>query len=166
MNTHTDPPPTGPPPQPRLPLPLLSERAPDAPHVVRQWLATAHEIPARAQAEWADQGVALLPLGRRFAAIRIPGTLIDAAVGSDTPDRVAGVLRTVLDGPVIHDRLSTGPVHYAHGRGIPWWNANDTPSSPAAPTSASPTSTRHLLGQPTRPRSRRGFPAPGPRRDP
>lgn len=126
MNTHADPPPPSPAPR----LPLRSERAPDAPHVVREWLASAHEVPARAQAEWSDQGVALLPLGRRFAAVRVPGVLVHTAAGTDMPEQVADMLCAVLDGPVIHDHLSAGPVYYAlaaYGRGTSWWGADDTP---------------------------------------
>ncbi|WP_406436575.1 hypothetical protein OHB14_62005 [Streptomyces sp. NBC_01613] len=111
-------------------LPQCSDRHPDPPEVIRHWLATAHPIPSRAYAEWTEQGVALLPLGRRFNAIRIPGDLVHAATGSDQPERVAETVRDALDGPVIHDHLTTGPTYYAlvpYSRGIPWLGANDTP---------------------------------------
>ncbi|MFI6567111.1 hypothetical protein [Streptomyces sp. NPDC050534] len=112
------------------PLPRRSDRRPDAPEVIRHWLATAHPTPERAYLEWSEQGVALLPLGRRFNAIRIPGRLIHAAAGSDAPDQVSRMLRDTLDGPVIHDHLSVGPAYYAlgpHGRHIAWPGGNDTP---------------------------------------
>ncbi|MFF4361021.1 hypothetical protein [Streptomyces sp. NPDC001604] len=111
-------------------LPLRSDRHPDPPEVVKHWLATAHPTPQRAYAEWTDQGVALIPLGRRFNAIRIPGPLIHAATGSDQPDHLAQTMQDRLDGPVIHDHLTTGATYYAlvpYGPGIPWLGANDTP---------------------------------------
>lgn len=60
----------------------------------------------------------------------LPGALIHAAADSDTPDLVADTVREALDGPVIHDHLTTGPTYYAlvaHGRGLRWLGANDTP---------------------------------------
>jgi len=39
-------------------------------------------------------------------------------------------MRDALDGPVIHDHLTTGPTYYAlvpYAPGIPWLGANDTP---------------------------------------
>jgi hypothetical protein len=111
-------------------LPLRSDRPPDPPDVIAHWLATTHAIPRRAYAEWTDQGVALLPLGRRFSAIRIPGDLLHAATGSSEPEQVARAVRGMLDGPVIHDPLTTGAAYYAlvpYGRSTPWLGANDTP---------------------------------------
>lgn len=125
MNPHTHHPPTEP-----AHLPLRSDRREDAPEVIRHWLATAHPTPSRAYTEWTEQGVALLPLGRRFNAIRIPGALVHAATGSDTPDRVAQAVSDALDGPVIHDQLTAGPTYYAlvpYAPGISWLGANDTP---------------------------------------
>lgn len=59
---------------------------------VRDWLAKAHPVPRQAMAEWANHGVALLPLGARFDAVRVPASRIHAAVGSDEPSVVAGTL--------------------------------------------------------------------------
>ncbi|WP_307671764.1 hypothetical protein [Streptomyces sp. V4I2] len=86
----------------------------------------------QAYTEWADQSVALLPLGRRFNAIRIPGILIHAATHThtDAPELLAQAVRNALDGPVIHDHLSTGATYYAlipHSRGLPWLGTHDTP---------------------------------------
>jgi hypothetical protein len=111
-------------------LPLRSDRPPDPPEVITHWLATTHKVPSRAYTEWTDQGVALLPLGRRFNAIRIPGDLLHAATHSSAPERVAQTMRDMLDGPVIHDHLTTGPTYYAlvpYRPRTPWLGANDTP---------------------------------------
>lgn len=81
--------------------------------VITDWLARAHPMPEHARAEWAVEGVALLPLGRQFAAVRIPGPLVHAALGSADEDVVAELLSLRLRGPVIHDHRSTGPTYYA-----------------------------------------------------
>lgn len=62
----------------------------------------------------------LLPLGDHLSAVRIPGVLVHAAVGSDEPSVIADCLAERLQGPVIHDPgfdryyalvlSSTGPV--------------------------------------------------------
>ncbi|WP_240678199.1 hypothetical protein [Streptomyces griseoviridis] len=81
--------------------------------LISDWLARAHPVPRQAHLEWSEQGVALLPLGRLFAAIRLPGELVYAAVGSADTDRVAAALRTRLKGPVIHDRRVAGVTYYS-----------------------------------------------------
>ncbi|WP_051827475.1 hypothetical protein [Streptomyces bicolor] len=80
---------------------------------ISEWLARAHPAPQQACSEWSDQGVALLPLGRLFAAIRVPADLVYAAVGSEDSAQVADILRMWLRGPVIHDHRSVGPTYYA-----------------------------------------------------
>jgi hypothetical protein len=81
--------------------------------LITEWLARAHPAPETAQAEWAHHGVALLPLGVLFAAVRLPGDLVHAAVGSHAHAQVAAVLQERLQGPVIHDYRTTGPCYYA-----------------------------------------------------
>jgi hypothetical protein len=81
--------------------------------LITEWLARAHPAPEQARAEWSNQGVALLPLGRRFAAVRLPGAMVHAAAGSDVPDIVAKALSERLSGPVIHDHRTAGPTYYA-----------------------------------------------------
>ncbi|MVO83870.1 hypothetical protein GPA10_03585 [Streptomyces sp. p1417] len=54
-------------------------------------------------AGWAEHGVALLPLGVRFDALRVPGRLVHTAVGSDEPATVGAALRDWLHGPVVRD---------------------------------------------------------------
>lgn len=94
------------------------DREPDKPGEVRARLASAHEDPGQAMAEWSKQGLALLPLGRRFGAIRIPGVLVHAAAQSDDRETVAAVVAHHLQGPVIHDLRFVGPTYFAL---VPWW---------------------------------------------
>lgn len=111
-------------------LPAPAAREPDAPETLRKWLARAHEAPSQARSEWTAQGVALLPLGWTFGAIRIPGTLVHAAVGSDEPQAVAEFLSGALQGPVIHDTMAVGRFYYALVPEWPhatWSGATDTP---------------------------------------
>ncbi|MEV0185153.1 hypothetical protein AB0I54_38615 [Streptomyces sp. NPDC050625] len=76
-------------------------------------LATQHwllsTLPAfrreRARMEWQEHGVTLLPLGTLFAAVRLPGPLVQAAAASTTPADIDAVLGEALQGaPVICDR--------------------------------------------------------------
>jgi len=85
----------------------------DMDRLIAQWLARAHPVPEQARAEWATQGVALLPLGKLFCAVRLPGDLVSAAVSSAAADQVADALAKLLQGPVIHDHRSTGATYYA-----------------------------------------------------
>ncbi|MEV8016904.1 hypothetical protein AB0O76_11255 [Streptomyces sp. NPDC086554] len=67
-------------------------------------------MPGRALSEWSTWTVALLPLGRLFAAVRIEERLVHAAAGSVEPESVADYLAGRLQlGPVIHD---SGNRHY------------------------------------------------------
>lgn len=94
-----------------------------------EWLARAADLPATARHEWQDRGVALLPCGRTFGAVRLPATLVHAAAGSDTTATVTAALR-MLDGPVIHDGRVTSPYYalvQAHA-GLVWDGAEDTPA--------------------------------------
>ncbi|MEV6947053.1 hypothetical protein AB0N07_34850 [Streptomyces sp. NPDC051172] len=81
--------------------------------LISEWLARAHPVPQRARAEWSNQAVALLPLGGLFAAVRLPGELVHAAVNSEDASQVASALDALLQGPVIHDHRTTGPTYYA-----------------------------------------------------
>ncbi|MEU8772857.1 hypothetical protein [Streptomyces sp. NPDC048606] len=75
------------------------------------WYARCLDDPAVAHAEWRERGVAVLPLGARFEAVRIPDALARAATLSDRDDVVGLVLAVALEGPVIHD--ARGRNHYA-----------------------------------------------------
>ncbi|MFJ2962463.1 putative ATP-grasp-modified RiPP [Streptomyces collinus] len=81
--------------------------------VVSEWLARTHPDPGRVWTEWATQGVALLPLGRRFAAVRMPSEIVHAAVRSEDPDRVGAELGGLLGGGIIFDRRVAGGTYYA-----------------------------------------------------
>ncbi|WP_328930680.1 hypothetical protein OG429_40790 (plasmid) [Streptomyces sp. NBC_00190] len=69
------------------------------------WLAGSHARPEQVRAEWRERGIAVLPIGSAFDAVRLPEQLVHAAVG----DRALGqaytdfALEVHLDGPVIHD---------------------------------------------------------------
>ncbi|PBC98703.1 hypothetical protein BX281_6784 [Streptomyces sp. Ag82_O1-15] len=80
---------------------------------ITEWLARTHPVPEQARAEWSNQGVALLPLGRWFAAVRLTGALVHAALDSDDPGVVTEGLSARLRGPVIHDHRTTGQTYYA-----------------------------------------------------
>ncbi|MFE3992049.1 hypothetical protein ACFXPW_10260 [Streptomyces goshikiensis] len=68
-----------------------------------EWLAASHPNPKDVWAEWVGRGVAVLPLGTLFGAVRIPEAVVHAAVESAEPKRVNAVLADRLEGPVIHD---------------------------------------------------------------
>lgn len=70
---------------------------------VDRWLAQAQAAPEQACREWQDGGVALLPCGTRFCAVRIPTRLVHAAVGTCEETAVNAALASALDGPVIRD---------------------------------------------------------------
>lgn len=69
------------------------------------WLLSAHPAPDRARKEWAAEGgLALLPLGTLFSAVRIPARLVHAAAGREDPAAVDAFLAEALHGgPVICD---------------------------------------------------------------
>lgn len=78
---------------------------------VEQWLLEAAKDPQHTRQWWREHGVALLPLGTLFSAVRIPGRLIVALTASTEPDGIDAFLGQVLDGPVICD--PRGPRYYA-----------------------------------------------------
>lgn len=89
------------------------------------WLASAHSAPAVVHREWGgDAGLALIPLGRRFEAVRIPESVARHALDSgDQPGVTSGLARHLQGGPVIHD--PGGQRYYAlvpTGTAL-WWRA-------------------------------------------
>jgi putative ATP-grasp target RiPP len=80
---------------------------------ISEWLARTHPVPERVRTEWAAQGVALLPLGEGFAAVRMASDVVHAAVRSEDQDRVAAALGELLGGAVIYDRRVAGGTYYA-----------------------------------------------------
>lgn len=85
----------------------------DMDRLITEWLARAHPVPQQAHAEWSHQGVALLPLGGLFAAVRLPCELVQAAVGYEEPALIAAAIQEWLSGPVIHDHRTAGATYYA-----------------------------------------------------
>ncbi|MFD9861890.1 hypothetical protein [Streptomyces alboflavus] len=81
--------------------------------VAGDWFARAHPLPDQAHTEWARHGVTLLPLGRRFDAIRIPAAHLHTAVGSAEPHTVAQALAERLHGPVFRDTRYSEAPYYA-----------------------------------------------------
>ncbi|MEV0220325.1 hypothetical protein [Streptomyces sp. NPDC050704] len=77
--------------------------APDA--GVSAWLASAHPSPLQAQREWSSVArLALLPLGKRFDAVRIPEAVVHAVTGSGEAAIVDSRLAACLNGgPVVRD---------------------------------------------------------------
>ncbi|WJV51820.1 hypothetical protein [Streptomyces flavofungini] len=96
-----------------LPGPESSAREQSPDHgAIADWFAHAHPVARQAVSEWADHGVALLPLGERFDAIRVPGRLVHAALGSDQADVVDQALADWLYGPVICDTRTGSGCYY------------------------------------------------------
>ncbi|GGO42779.1 hypothetical protein [Streptomyces lasiicapitis] len=87
-------------------------------HQISAWLAGADPHPRTVHAAWADRGIALLPLGHRFDAVRVPAARVHAAVHSDDPRTVAAFLRDWLAGPVIRD--TRGPYYVLIAPDSPW----------------------------------------------
>ncbi|MFI6644527.1 hypothetical protein [Streptomyces sp. NPDC050504] len=78
----------------------------DTPEAVAAWLASTAPAPDTAHEDWTTPlgGVAFLPLGVHFDAIRIPIGLIRAAAGSDNDPEITPVLEELLSGgPVLTD---------------------------------------------------------------
>lgn len=69
--------------------------------------------PGHAFWEWKGSGVALLPLGSRFDAVRLPEALVQAAVGATAPQEAAARLARIVVGPVIYDGRTLGGSYYA-----------------------------------------------------
>ncbi|MGW6543254.1 putative ATP-grasp-modified RiPP [Streptomyces massasporeus] len=80
---------------------------------VAAWLARTHPTPERVWTEWATQGVALLPLGERFAAVRMTSEIVHAAIRSEDYEVVAAELGGLLGGGIIFDRRVAGGTYYA-----------------------------------------------------
>lgn len=86
---------------------VLVHPAADRRLAVEHWLLSTLSTTGRARArvEWRDQGVAMLPLGGLFSAVRLPGDLVLAvAENSWSPAELDAFLAERLDGgPVICD---------------------------------------------------------------
>ncbi|MFF4348864.1 hypothetical protein [Streptomyces sp. NPDC001530] len=80
---------------------------------IAEWLTMEHPVPRQVWTEWATHGVALLPLGKRFAAVRMTTDAVHAMVDSDQLADVASAVRDLLCGPVVYDRRAVGVTYYA-----------------------------------------------------
>ncbi|MET8682877.1 hypothetical protein ABZV77_01565 [Streptomyces sp. NPDC004732] len=80
---------------------MITAREPSA---VFDWLARAQQEPRHAHREWAERGIALLPLGTRFNAVCLPARLVYSAAGTDDLGIATQTLAELLDGPVVHNR--------------------------------------------------------------
>ncbi|AYA18550.1 hypothetical protein DCW30_05965 [Streptomyces alfalfae] len=85
----------------------------EATTALSEWLARAQDGPDHARAEWKTSGVALLPLGRRFDAVRMPEPLVHAALDTQFLTEAAEGLARRLLGPVIYDGRTMGGTYYA-----------------------------------------------------
>ncbi|MGW3417071.1 hypothetical protein [Streptomyces phaeochromogenes] len=92
---------------------VLVHPATDRQLAAAQWLLSAHPAPEQARMEWSGEGgVALLPLGTLYSAVRIPERMVHAAAGSSEPTAVNEYLaQALLGGPVICD--PSGRRYYA-----------------------------------------------------
>lgn len=73
---------------------------------VEHWLLASLDGPKRdrARMEWQEYQVAMMPLGVRFCAVRVPERLVYRAVRTDDARMAAEYLAAALDdSPVIHD---------------------------------------------------------------
>lgn len=69
------------------------------------WLAAAHPVPESARREWGERhDVALLPVGRRWDAVKLPALVVHRVAGSHEADSVRLMLRKFgICGPVVVD---------------------------------------------------------------
>ena len=93
---------------------VLIHPAADRRLATEHWLLST--LPAdgrtRARTEWREHGIAILPLGTLFSAVRIPGSLIHAITGTLTPAETDAFLNDALNAaPVICDPHR--PYYYA-----------------------------------------------------
>ncbi|MFD8805547.1 hypothetical protein [Streptomyces sp. NPDC059597] len=112
---------TNQPPVPPLLPPLFTapplRTEPDPLDVVTTWLAGAHPKPKSVLRYWEEGCDQLLPLGARFAAVRIPGRIMHTAVRSSDTAAVAAVARDTLRGPVIAGTYARERTYWAL---VPW----------------------------------------------
>lgn len=79
---------------------------------ITHWLLAATPYPDRARQQWRTDGTAMLPLGGRIAAVRIPGRVLTALTGRVTLTEMDAFLgQTLGGGPVICD--TRVPRYYA-----------------------------------------------------
>ncbi|HEY9353713.1 MAG TPA: hypothetical protein VIP28_10695 [Nocardioides sp.] len=92
--------------QQELPPGVLIHPASDRRLAAEHWLLStlAEHRRARARLEWREEGVAMLPLGTLFSAVRLPIRLITAITGPLKLPEIDAFLADALDGgPVVCD---------------------------------------------------------------
>lgn len=91
--------------EPTVPrLPGTSPTGPAPCGTVSEWLASAHPSPSMVRNEWSSAAqLALIPVGRIFDAVRLPGEIVHAAAQSDESSAIGTRLAEYICGPVIHD---------------------------------------------------------------
>ncbi|MFD4788785.1 hypothetical protein ACFWN1_17330 [Streptomyces sp. NPDC058459] len=77
------------------------------------WLAGAHPQPEQVLQHWVEGCDELMPLGRRFTAVRIPGHIMHTAAGASTSEAVAVLARDTLRGPLIAGRYAEQRTYWA-----------------------------------------------------
>ncbi|MFI2209610.1 hypothetical protein [Streptomyces sp. NPDC020141] len=70
---------------------------------IGHWLAASLREPQTALHGWRADPITMLPTGRLFDAVRIPGKLVHAAIGATDHAPVSAGLEKTLAGPVISD---------------------------------------------------------------
>ena len=93
--------------------PIARSASPALATALGAWFARSRPTPEQAHREWRESGVALLPLGSRFDAVRLPGPLVQAALGVTAPQEVSARLSPLVEGPVIYDGRTLGGSYYA-----------------------------------------------------
>ncbi|MEV7871527.1 hypothetical protein AB0P17_36755 [Streptomyces sp. NPDC088124] len=68
---------------------------------ITTWLLKAAADPKIAEKDWEENRPAMLPLGERFDAVKMPPNLVYAATASTVPAQVCDILATLVDGPVV-----------------------------------------------------------------
>lgn len=84
----------------------LNPRAGESPmdsKAIARWLAKAHRDPRIAAAEWRDQGLAMLPLGVRYSAVRIPDDAVATVSGYRERAQWDAYLCDAIGGPLFCD---------------------------------------------------------------
>ncbi|MGW4301800.1 hypothetical protein ACWEHT_18775 [Streptomyces sp. NPDC004646] len=86
---------------------------PDPPEAVISWLSGTHAQPQVVLRSWTRFGSALLPLGGRFGAVRIPADILHTAVDSDDDKVIAAAARDTLRGPIIAGAFARQRAYWA-----------------------------------------------------
>lgn len=77
--------------------------SPKDPRAIAAWISRAHRDPQAAMAQWRDMGLAMMPLGVRFSAVRVPDEAVATVTGYTKRQEWDEYLRDVVGGPTICD---------------------------------------------------------------